>query len=154
MKNNKVLINSNHELEIYYKNKQYNIKNSFYEPYIYECQISCGILELEGINNLIEDISNFVIKHKLPSYYIKLIFNKQLKLTMLLDQIEDNLELHAPNDFSMLLISTNLTNNFYRKELEKCLGEICSVKTRSRKNPNSKNYIRAWFIPKHVIMNL
>jgi hypothetical protein len=105
-----------------------------------ESSISCGVMQVTNINALATNVSNFCKKNEfmpLRKEIFKAVFLGTIKLDKYLEDYDN----------AMYLASTNLTNNPYKKLIEKAMGELSSCKSRARKNPNSGNKIRVWVIP-------
>ena len=102
--------------------------------------ISCGIHQVFNINTLASRVNAFVARHHLTPLK-KEIFKKVLTGDIKYDKFLDDY------DGAMWLVSTNLTGNEDKNLIETALNELCSIKTKSRLNPNSTNKIRMWVIP-------
>lgn len=141
---------SSHDVKVTINDKEvFNGKDLNIFEYT-ESQISCGIWEAGGVNNLLSEIARFkgAIKDKCKAFNID--FSGDLKLEQIigeilatiLQDIIDDMSAHA----GIIVMSTNITNNEFLKDNDK-LWEVFNEKADSMLetyNPNSENTIRMW----------
>lgn len=113
----------------------------------YNSAISCGITQINGLNNVLRRITTF--KNELLSE-LETIENCRVEITS--DDISEsdiltallNSTIEESGDIGLLLISTNITNNDnITPEYIEVLDNI-SIATAETYNPNSRNRIKMW----------
>lgn len=106
---------------------------------INETDISCGIIQISGINNLVDEIYDHFTGENGFEDDSDELFKKLIKTALSRDVI---LNLEDSKSFSFSLISTNQGCD----TLDEILSEICEKSTDWVNNPNSGNNIKLWVL--------